>query len=72
MAENKSLVENLRNSGAVVEFYNILMIRVLFPPSISREAIINAVISVMSTSAYDCHEIETIPDGSIRLTVHLD
>ncbi|MDP3792486.1 MAG: hypothetical protein Q8Q89_02025 [bacterium] len=72
MAEKKSLVENLRNSGAVVEFYNILMIRAIFPPSMSREQIINSAIGMALTSDYDCHEIETLPDDSIRLTIHLD
>ena len=72
MAEKKSLVENLRNSGAVVEHSNILMIRVVFPPSMSREQIINSAIGMVLAHDYDCHESETLPDGSVRLTVYLD
>lgn len=62
----------LQNSGVVIEAHNIFLTKVLFPPSMSREAVINAAISLTLTSSYDCHEIETLPDGSIRLTVHMD
>ncbi|MDP3696980.1 MAG: hypothetical protein Q8R55_03000 [Candidatus Taylorbacteria bacterium] len=69
---NAREIIDLLDSGAVLECHNIFLTKVIFRPSMSREAIINAVISLTLTSDYDCHEIETLPDGSIRLTVHLD
>ena len=72
MSMDKLLLENLRNNGAIVEHSNILMTRVLFPPSMSREQIIKSAISMVLASDYDCHEIKTLPDGSVQLTVHLD
>ena len=66
-------INKLRNNGAIVERYNFFMTRVLFPPSMPREQMISSVIGmVLGSDHYDGHEIETLPDGSIRLTVHLD
>lgn len=67
----KDFVE-LADSGVVIEAHNIFVTKVLFPSSMSREAIINAAISLTRTSSYDCHEIATLPDGSIRLAIHMD
>ena len=58
--------------GVKIEFHNVLMTRIIFPPAMPLVSTINAVISIMHISDYDCHEIETLADGSVRLTIHLD
>lgn len=68
----QSYLDRLVDAGLVIEFSNIIVTKIIFPPSISRKVIIDATIGLMHTSDYDGHEIETLPDGSVRLTIHLD
>lgn len=72
MSSRESDISSLRDIGVVIEARNYYITRVLFPSSMSREAVINATITLVLTSDYDCHEIETLSNGSIRLTVHMD
>ncbi len=72
MKNRQSYLNRLADTGLVIEFSNIIVTKIIFPPSISREVIIDATIGLMHTSDYDGHEIETLPDGSVRLTIHLD
>lgn len=72
MEMSETELNRLKSRGIIVEFHNILATRVVFPPSMSREEIINVTIGLVLTLDYECHIIETLGDNSIRLTVNSD
>lgn len=65
-------LNQLKSKGVIVEFHNIIATRVVFPPSMSRDEIINATIELVLSLDYECHTIETLEDNSIRLTISSD
>ena len=74
MSISRELVENLRNDSALIAHDSILMVVILFPSTMSREAIINSTIGLLTEviDDYESHITETLPDDSVRLMVNLD